>query len=89
MSIPVFGMSDPDFKSALKRTKKAILPVGSLEQHGRHLPVSTDSLIAEHIARMAAERAGAFVLILCDMDWVLNPMATMETWVLCSTLRTN
>jgi creatinine amidohydrolase len=62
MSIPVFGMSDPDFKSALKKTKRAILPVGSLEQHGRHLPVSTDSLIVEHIARMVADRAGAFVL---------------------------
>lgn len=62
MSIPVFGMSDREFKSALKITKKAILPVGSLEQHGPHLPVSTDSIIAEYIARMVAERAGAFVL---------------------------
>lgn len=62
MSIPVFGMSDPDFKNALRKTKKAILPIGSLEQHGPHLPVSTDSLIAEHIARMVAERIGAFVL---------------------------
>ncbi|HJS82883.1 MAG TPA: creatininase family protein [Nitrososphaera sp.] len=62
MSIPVFGMSDPDFKSALRKTKKAILPIGSLEQHGPHLPVSTDSLITEHIARMVAERTGAFVL---------------------------
>jgi creatinine amidohydrolase len=62
MSIPVFGMSDPDFKSALRKTKKAILPIGSIEQHGPHLPVSTDSLIAEHIARMVAERIGAFVL---------------------------
>jgi creatinine amidohydrolase len=62
MSIPVFGMSDSDFKSALRKTKKAILPIGSLEQHGPHLPVSTDSLIAEHIAKLVAERARAFVL---------------------------
>jgi creatinine amidohydrolase len=62
MSIPVFGMSDPEFSSALRKTKKAILPIGSLEQHGPHLPVSTDSLIAEHVARMVAEGAGAFVL---------------------------
>lgn len=62
MSIPVFGMSDPEFKNALKKTKRAILPVGSLEQHGPHLPVSTDSLISEHIARLVAERVGAFVL---------------------------
>lgn len=29
---------------------KVILPVGSLEQHGPHLPLSTDSIIAEHLA---------------------------------------
>ena len=63
-SIPVFGMSEFDFRNALKKIKKAIIPVGSLEQHGSHLPVSTDSLIAEYIARLVGERTGAFVL--CD-----------------------
>ncbi len=62
MSVPVFGMSEHDFRGALKKTKRAIIPVGSLEQHGSHLPVSTDSLIAEYIARLAAEKVGAFVL---------------------------
>jgi len=33
---------------------KAILPVGSIEQHGPHLPLSTDSLIAEYIATRVA-----------------------------------
>jgi creatinine amidohydrolase len=62
MSVPVFGMSEHDFKAALKKTKLAIIPVGSLEQHGNHLPVSTDSLIAEYIARLVAEKVIAFVL---------------------------
>lgn len=31
-----------------------ILPVGATEQHGPHLPVGTDSLIVEHVARAAA-----------------------------------
>ncbi len=62
MSVPVFGMSEYDFRGALKKTKRAIIPVGSLEQHGNHLPVSTDSLIAEYLARLAAEEVGAFVL---------------------------
>jgi creatinine amidohydrolase len=62
MSVPVFGMTDHDFRLALKRIKRAIIPVGSLEQHGAHLPVSTDSLIAEYLARILAEKVGAFVL---------------------------
>lgn len=55
-------MSDPDFKRDLKKIRRAIIPVGSLEQHGPHLPVSTDSLISEYVARMVASRVGAFVL---------------------------
>jgi creatinine amidohydrolase len=63
MSVPVFGMSEYDFQILLKKKmNRAIIPVGSLEQHGSHLPVSTDSLIAEYLARMVAEKVGAFVL---------------------------
>ena len=62
MSTPVFGMTDYDFKITLKTVKRAIIPVGSLEQHGAHLPVSTDSLIAEYIAKLLSEKVGAFVL---------------------------
>ncbi len=62
MSVPVVGMSEHDFKAALKKTRRAIIPVGSLEQHGSHLPVYTDSLIAEYVARSVADRVGAFVL---------------------------
>ncbi len=36
----------------------ALVPLGSTEQHGPHLPLATDHLIAEGFAREAAERAG-------------------------------
>src|SRR5262245_34367011 len=35
-----------------------LLPVGSVEQHGPHLPLGTDFMTAEHLALEAAERAG-------------------------------
>ncbi|HEY8139480.1 MAG TPA: creatininase family protein [Nitrososphaera sp.] len=62
MSVPVFGMSEFDFRNEIKKIKRALIPVGSLEQHGEHLPVSTDSLIAEHIAGLVGGQIGAFVL---------------------------
>ncbi len=62
MSVPVFGISQLDFRRTLKKTKRAIIPVGSLEQHGQHLPVSTDSIIVEHIAGLVARNVGAYVL---------------------------
>jgi creatinine amidohydrolase len=35
----------------------AVVPLGSTEQHGPHLPLSTDHVIAEALAREAAARA--------------------------------
>jgi creatinine amidohydrolase len=58
----VHGMSDPGFWRALKKSRRAIIPVGSMEQHGPHLPVSTDALIAEHVAGLVAKKIGALVL---------------------------
>jgi creatinine amidohydrolase len=40
-----------------------LVPVGSLEQHGEHLPVFTDSLLAEHVCLEAAGRARSDVLV--------------------------
>ena len=34
----------------------AILPVGAVEAHGPHLPLGTDVVIAEAMARACAER---------------------------------
>ena len=36
----------------------ALVPVGSTEQHGPHLPEATDHMIAEALARAAADRSG-------------------------------
>ena len=38
-------------KSIIKKNQVAIIPVGSIEQHGPHLPVSTDSDIVTEVAR--------------------------------------
>jgi len=40
----------------------AILPIGSFEQHGPHLPLDTDNIQIEAVAEKAAEALGAFLL---------------------------
>ena len=41
-----------------------VLPVGATEQHGPHLPLGTDFLIVEHLARLAAREAQANIDVL-------------------------
>lgn len=41
-----------------------ILPVAAVEQHGPHLPVGTDWLVVEHIARAAAAMAAQQIPVL-------------------------
>lgn len=38
------------------RGSVVVVPVGSIEQHGHHLPVATDTLLADAVARESAER---------------------------------
>ncbi|HJZ67423.1 MAG TPA: creatininase family protein [Blastocatellia bacterium] len=41
---------------ALKRGAVMILPIGSTEAHGPHLPLATDAIISEEMSRRAAEK---------------------------------
>ncbi len=47
---------------AIARGGLAILPVGACEQHGPHLPLTTDADLALGVARAIAARTGAMVL---------------------------
>ena len=53
---------DPEFRKLIKSKKiTAIIPVGSIEQHGAHLPISTDSDIVTEIASRLAKKCGFIV----------------------------
>lgn len=53
----------------------ALVPAGSVEQHGAHLPVGTDSILAEEVTRAAAEhvREGAPVLVAPTVEPGFSP----------------
>ena len=53
---------DPEFRELIKTKKPTIIiPVGSLEQHGAHLPITTDSDIVTEIASRLAKKCGFIV----------------------------
>lgn len=54
---------DPEFRKLIKSKKPTvIIPIGSIEQHGAHLPISTDSDIVTEIASRLAKKCGFIVL---------------------------
>lgn len=53
-----------DFKDMDPERVVALAPLGAVEQHGPHLPLSTDAIIAEEIAIRGAAGTDADVLIL-------------------------
>ena len=48
----------PDLDTYFEEESLAIVPLGSTEQHGPHLPGGTDHIIAESLAHEAADRTG-------------------------------
>ena len=54
-------MTMRDFEKGLKHTQTVVIPVGSLEAHGSHLPLATDTLEAYALAKRVAERINVFV----------------------------
>lgn len=54
-------MSWTDVRDHLKTSAMVIIPIGSTEQHGPHLPLGTDSYIATDLAKRISSRTGVVV----------------------------
>lgn len=57
----------------------AIIPVGSVEQHGFHLPLGTDSMVAIRLAEDAAQQTNAIVTSPLWFGWSPHHMALPGT----------
>lgn len=54
-------MTMAEFDEGLKRTKSVLIPFGSVEEHGFHLPLSTDTIQAYEVGRAAARYIPLFL----------------------------
>lgn len=54
-----FGnLRGPQVSEVLTPSSILVLPVGAIEQHGPHLPLNTDLVVADAVSRAAVERVG-------------------------------
>ncbi|MFM7044332.1 MAG: creatininase family protein [Ilumatobacteraceae bacterium] len=51
-------LSAPQVAELLTERSILVQPLGAIEQHGPHLPLSTDSVVASAVARAAVDRVG-------------------------------
>src|SRR5437868_10923696 len=55
-------LSWPEVKDELDRGRDTVvIAFGATEQHGPHMPLATDALMGDHLARLVADRLDAFV----------------------------
>jgi creatinine amidohydrolase len=54
-------MTMTEFKKNLKKTKTIIFPFGTVEEHGSHLPLNTDTLIVTEILKYVVKKRKVFL----------------------------
>jgi creatinine amidohydrolase len=55
------SMTMPEFEEHLNKSRTVVVPIGSVEEHGAHLPLSTDTVHAYEVCQQACEKTGAFL----------------------------
>ncbi|HJR91726.1 MAG TPA: creatininase family protein [Acidimicrobiia bacterium] len=58
----MYDLASPDVAELLGRTGLVVMPFGSIEQHGPHLPCGTDTMAADLVATELADRLDALVV---------------------------
>ena len=67
-------LKGPEIPHVLSESSIILLPVGAIEQHGPHLPLSVDRVIAEETAKAIVERCSN------DLDvWLLPTLAVSKS----------
>lgn len=59
----------PQAQDAFKKTSVAVVPTGSNEQHGPHLPTGTDWMVARELARRLSEKTDVVVTPIFPMGY--------------------
>lgn len=55
----IYSLSNYEIEN---KERRIIIPLGSIEQHGPHLPITTDTIIAEYLAYQISKKISSYVL---------------------------
>jgi creatinine amidohydrolase len=81
MSIYFQHLTSPEIKEAAERDTLILLPVGQIEEHGPHLPVECDCIIARETARVVAEvLASEIPILVMPTVWTAYSVQQVANW---------
>jgi len=70
-----------ELKEAVKKNTIILLPIGQVEEHGKHLPVSTDLLLAEEVACGVAKKLqGRIPVLVMPAVWSGYSTSEVKKW---------
>lgn len=73
--------SYPQLEEKIKQGAVVLLPIGQTEEHGPHLPVGTDTFIAEGVARRVAELLqDELPILLLPAVWATYSVDALGLW---------
>ncbi len=81
MSLYFHQLTSPEVAEAARRNTLLLLPVGQVEEHGPHLPLETDCIIARETARAAAEAIrGEIPVLVLPTVWAAYSVRQVARW---------
>jgi len=81
MSLYFHHLTSPEVKEAAERNTLILLPVGQIEEHGPHLPLECDTIIAREMARVVAERISVEIpTLVMPTVWMGYTVRQVSRW---------
>lgn len=79
--MPFFArLTSPQLETLIEQCPLALIPVGQIEEHGPHLPLHADAVIAERVAAAAAERLEDLPCLLLPVIWTGYSGRELARW---------
>lgn len=73
--IKMSDMTWMEFQDKIKQGALTILPIGACEQHGPHLPLQVDTILANGFAELLAERVNGIVAPAINYGYKSKPLS--------------
>ena len=81
MQIEFMLNTSPELEEAIQKEAVVLVPIGQVEEHGPHLPVGTDTYIAQDVARRVAEKLqGELPVLVLPAVWSAYSVDAVGKW---------